>query len=93
MNLRKYRRSLTADEGEHKRPHFKFQEEQEKPVFRLKEEHERLDYRFEEENKKRDVTPDQGLNPGLCEYEAGVLVNELPHLVPLVRNCRVQNSL
>lgn len=88
-----YRRSLTADEAEHKKPHFRFEEEQEKPDFRLKEEHERLDYRFEEENKKRDVTYDQGMNPGLCEYEARVLVIELPHLVPLVRTCRVQTSL
>ena len=56
---------------------------------RLKEEHERLGYRFEDENKKRDVTSDQGLNPGLCECDAGVLVIELPHLVPLVRNCTV----
>jgi hypothetical protein len=38
MNL-KYRRSLTADEAEHKTPHFRFEEEQEKPDFRLKEEH------------------------------------------------------
>jgi len=31
MNLRKYRRSLTAGEAEHEKPHFRFEEEQEKP--------------------------------------------------------------
>jgi hypothetical protein len=62
-------------------------------TWRWKEEHGKLDYKFEEENEKRDVASYQGLNPWLSEYEAGVLVIELTHLVPLVKKCRVETSL